>query len=470
MSNPTFVKYTASNVLLMTAKNRSMSTRDPITVRATSRVLAITLLALVSSASALADAVDDFVRAQMKSAHIPGVAIAVIKDGRPVKVRGYGFSNIELETPVTPDSVFSIGSLSKQIIAVATLKLIEEGRLSLDDRAVKVLENAPAGWNGITVRHLLTHTSGLVNESPGFNRLRPQSDADVIKSAYDVPLVFPTGEKYQYSNLGYFVLAEIVAKVSGQSWPVFVQECIFSPLGMTASGIVDAALVVPHRVNGYVYRNGQYQNAPALLALRPSGALRSSLNDMLKWDAALTNATILPQQMLDAMWTPAVLRDGSRYPYGFGFQIESYGSHRAISHGGSLNGFRNAYLRLPDDKVSILVLTNSDNASPNTIAAHIAAEYVKDLFPRREFARLSAKELDQLTGSYRLEASRVVVTRSGQGLVLNAGIDVFLLPSSPRVFFSPDDPRVHFEFDRDGGTVRMTRYSNDEKTYVAIKE
>ena len=106
------------------------------------------MLALVSSASALADAVDDFVRAQMKSAHIPGVAIAVIKDGRPVKVRGYGFSNIELETPVTPDSVFSIGSLSKQIIAVATLKLIEEGRLSLDDRAVKVLENARPGGTG----------------------------------------------------------------------------------------------------------------------------------------------------------------------------------------------------------------------------------------------------------------------------------------------------------------------------------
>jgi CubicO group peptidase (beta-lactamase class C family) len=443
-----------------------MSIRSSITVR----VLGITLLVLASTASALADAVDDFVRAQMKAAHIPGVAIAVIKDGKPVKVRGYGFGNIELETPVTPGSVFFIGSLSKQIIAVATLKLIADGRLSLDDRAVTFLEGAPAGWNGITVRHLLTHTSGLVNEGPGFNRLRPQSDADVIKSAYDVPLVFPPGEKYQYSNLGYFVLAEIVAKESGQSWPVFVQERIFSPLGMNASGVVDTALVVPHRVNGYVYRNGKYQNAPTLLALRPSGAFRSSLNDMVKWDAALTNATILPQQMLYAMWTPVVLRDGSRYPYGFGFQIESYGSHRAISHGGSLNGFRNAYLRLPDDKLSVLVLTNSDNASPNTIATHIAAEYVKDLFPRRKFAPLSAKELDQLAGSYRLETGRVVVTRSGQGLVLNAGIDVFLLPSSPRVFFSPDDPRVQFEFDREGETVRMTRYSNDEKTYVAIKE
>ena len=443
-----------------------MSIRKSITVR----VLGITLLVLASTASALADAVDDFVRAQMKAAHIPGVAIAVIKDGKPVKLRGYGFSNIELETPVTPDSVFFIGSLSKQIIAVATLKLIEDGRLSLDDRAVTFLDSAPAGWNAITVRHLLTHTSGLVNEGPGFNRLRSQSDADVIKSAYDVPLLFPIGEKYQYSNLGYFVLAEIVAKVSGRSWPVFVQERIFSPLGMNASGIVDAALVVPHRVNGYVYRNGKHQNAPLLLALRPSGAFRSSLSDMLKWDAALTNATVLPRQTLETMWTPVVLRDGTPYPYGFGFQIESYGSHRAIWHGGSLTGFRSAYYRLPDDKLSVLVLTNSDNASPGTIAAWIAGQYVKDLFPKREFAPLPAKELDQLTGSYRLETGRVVITRSGQGLVLNAGIDVFLLPSSPRLFFSPDDPRVHFEFDRIGQTLTMTRYSNGERTWVATKE
>jgi CubicO group peptidase (beta-lactamase class C family) len=192
---------------------------------------------------------------------------------------------------------------------------------------------------------------------------------------------------------------------------------------------------------------------------------------MLRWDAALTNATVLPRQTLNAMWTPAVLRDGAPYPYGFGFQVDSYGSYRAISHGGSLTGFRNFYLRLPDAKLSVIVLTNSDNASPGTIAAWIAAEYVKDLFPNREFAPLSAKELDELTGSYRVDTGvRIVFARRGQGLVLTAGLDVFLLPSSPRVFFSPDDPRVHFEFERVGETVRVTRISNGEKTWIATKE
>jgi CubicO group peptidase (beta-lactamase class C family) len=151
----------------------------------------------------------------------------------------------------------------------------------------------------------------------------PKAIADRDQERVRCAAGIPAGEKYQYSNLGYFVLSgDCGQRVRTIMAGLRPGTNLFSTRVMNASGVVDTALVVPHRVNGYVYRNGKYQKRPRpLLALRPSGAFRSSLNDMVKWDAALTNATILPQQMLYAMWTPVVLRDGSRYPYGFGFQI-----------------------------------------------------------------------------------------------------------------------------------------------------
>jgi CubicO group peptidase (beta-lactamase class C family) len=431
-------------------------------------------LSLAALPEARADTVDDIVRKQMEKQHIPGVAVAVVKDGKPVKVQGYGLANMELEVAVKPDSVFRVGSVSKQIIATAVMILVNDGKLSLDDKAVKFFEGAPAIWNDITIRHLLTHTSGLVREGSAFNALKAQSDSDLIKSAYGSPLVFKTGDKWQYSNLGYFMLADIVAKVSGKSWPELVKERIFTPLAMSASGTTDIGPVVRNRVDGYVYQNDRYVNAPTLLALRPSGAFVSTINDLLKWNAALDGATLLPQKSLDTMWTPATLNDGKSYPYGFGFEIGKLGSHRRISHGGSLAGFRAEYLRLPDDKVSVIVLTNLDSAMPDTIAVLIAQQYVKDLFPNRTVAKISVADLDALSGSYRFGSGNLTtVAREGNGLRFKAPsirMDTLLLPASPTVFVSEDDPRTHFEFDKASVPFKVTAFVNDVANNTGTKE
>jgi D-alanyl-D-alanine carboxypeptidase len=179
------------------------------------------VLLLIATAPVRADKIDDYAKAEMQRQHIPGLSLAVIKDGKSIKVEGYGLANVELNVPARPETVYKIGSVSKQLIAAGILILIEDGKLSLDDKPSKFLEGTPDTWKEITVRHLLTHTSGLVREAPGFDPLKIQDDADVIKTAYPLPLRFAPGEKWEYCNVGYFSLAEIIRKVSGKPWVIF---------------------------------------------------------------------------------------------------------------------------------------------------------------------------------------------------------------------------------------------------------
>ena len=178
----------------------------------------IALLAWSLCATAHADDIDAIVRAEMARQKLPGLALAIVRDGTVVKVQGYGHADVARAVPVTPDTVFKIGSVSKPLIASAVMLLAQEGRLSLDDPVSKYLEGTPDTWKAITIRHFLTHTSGVVREGPAFDPFRVQPVADVIRSAYPMPLRFPTGTKWEYCNVGYFSLAEIIGRVSGGPW------------------------------------------------------------------------------------------------------------------------------------------------------------------------------------------------------------------------------------------------------------
>ena len=189
--------------------------------------------------------IDDYVKSQMQRQHIPAVSIAVIKDGSLIKAEGYGLADMEHGIPARPDTVFKIGSVSKQFIAAGIMLLVQDGKIAVDDKVSKHLEGTPSTWQEITLRHLLTHTSGLVREAPGFDPYKVQPDIDVIKTAYPLPLQFKPGDKYEYSNLGYFVLAEIIHRVSGKPWGDFLTERVFAPLGMTATRVTSVADIVP---------------------------------------------------------------------------------------------------------------------------------------------------------------------------------------------------------------------------------
>jgi D-alanyl-D-alanine carboxypeptidase len=302
----------------------------------------VLVLLLAAAVAAKADKIDDYVKAEMQKQNITGLSLAVIKDGKIVKVEGYGLANVELDVSAKPETVYQIGSVSKQFIASGIMLLVEEGKVSLDDPIGKFLEGAPATWEKITVRHLLTHTSGIVREGPAFDPFKIQDDADVIKSAYPLPLRFAPGEKYEYCNVGYFTLAETIRKVTGKPWSEYLSERLFLPLEMKDTRTTTTTEIVRNRAGGYVRKDGRLQNAQSFFALRPSGAFLSSVLDLAKWDAALYTDKILKQSIREQMWSPVKLNSGATHPYGFGWELGAREGHKYVRHGGSLPGFRSS--------------------------------------------------------------------------------------------------------------------------------
>lgn len=410
------------------------------------------VIVVVATVVARADEVDDYVKAEMQRQHIPGTSIAVLKDGKIIKAQGYGLANVELNVPARPETVYKIGSVSKQLIATGIMILIQDGKLSLDDKISKFLEGTPDTWKDITIRHLLTHTSGLVREAPGFDPLKIQSDADVIKTAYPLPLRFAPGEKWEYCNVGYFSLAEIIRIVSGKPWGDYLSERLFTPLEMNATRTTTMTEIVQNRANGYVWRDSKLLNANTYFALRPSGAFLSSVLDLAKWDAALYTEKILKQSTLSQVWMPVKLNSGATHPYGFGWELSTVGGHKLVHHGGSLPGFRAQIARFVGDKLTVVVLTNGDNADANLIALGIAALYIPGLIPERAVAKIDSTILDGYTGQYQHPAVVLTVTREGDKLRLQQGSNSEkqdLLPESATNFFTNENRRLTYSFVKD---------------------
>ena len=332
-------------------------------------ILAASLTLLLVPAAARADKVDDLVRAEMARAKLPGIAVAVLRDGQVVKLQGYGFADVDGKIEVTPDTIFKIGSVSKPIIATGIMLLAQDGALSIDDPVSKYLDGTPESWRGITIRHFLTHTSGVVREGPAFDPFKVQSDADVIRSSYPLPLRFPTGSKWEYCNVGYFSLAEIIHKVSGQPWGDFLGARLFTPLGMKTT--FPTSTKHPLRALGYAGKE-HADVAPDWPAVRPSGAFLSTVTDLVKFEAMLAGTQVLTDASRRQMWTPVTLADGSAHPYGFGFELGERGGRKYIGHGGSLPGFRSTYARFPDDRLTVIVLTNAERVDRDGLVNAIA--------------------------------------------------------------------------------------------------
>ncbi|HKP15970.1 MAG TPA: serine hydrolase domain-containing protein, partial [Gemmatimonadaceae bacterium] len=222
-----------------------------------------------------------------------------------------------------------------------------------------------------------THTSGVLREGPAFDPLKVQPDSVVIRSAFSVPLEFSTGTKYQYCNVCYFTLADVIARTSGKPWNEFLAERVFRPLGMRDTRPTTTTDLVPHRARGYVWSGGGYTNAMEFLALRPSGAFLSTVADLAKWDAALYDDRVLTKASRDAMWTRVRLTPSGWWDYGFGWFIDSLDGHWRVHHGGSMPGFRSELARFPDDSLTVIVLTNAEGARPAVMAGDVARVYLR---------------------------------------------------------------------------------------------
>lgn len=292
----------------------------------------------------------------------PGAAVMVIKDGEIVHARGYGLANLDTAMPIDADTAFRLGSVSKQLTALAIMQLAEQGQLSFDDLVGKYVPEL-AVYEGVTLRHLMTHTGGLpdyydvIDTTEGMH-----SNADAAKLLGEMASpVFPPGDHYEYSNPGYDVLANVVEAVTGLSLAEYSKQNIFEPAGMTATVIHDHHRPkVANRAIGYDATDEGFvlNDEDPLNGIVGSGGVYSTLNDMYRYDQALYGDTLVSQAMLEQAWTSATDASGKPIGYGFGWRLDDYRGHRRVFHGGSWIGFRALFARYPDDGLSIVMLSN----------------------------------------------------------------------------------------------------------------
>jgi CubicO group peptidase (beta-lactamase class C family) len=343
-------------------------------------LILIAVLWLAAPSSARADQADDFVQSQMKMFHLHGISVAVVKNGQIIKAQGYGVADDEGRTPAQTDTVYKIGSVSKQFIATGIMLLVRDGRVGLDDPIGKFIEGTPAAWTPITVRHLMTHTAGLLRESPGFDANKVISDADVLKAAYRAPLLFTPGQKYEYSNVGYYALAEIIRIASGRPWQEYIEEKVFQPAGLSIVP-TNTRNPIANKARGYDGRHNT-NLAADWVALRPSGAFLSTVLDLAKWDAVLYTDRVLTDAERQQMYAPARLNDGTTAAYGFGWHVESRNGRRFVWHGGGMPGFSSQFVRYIDDGISVITLTNGTDVDSGAIANGLARMYLPAPAPK----------------------------------------------------------------------------------------
>ncbi|HKS07445.1 MAG TPA: serine hydrolase domain-containing protein [Gemmatimonadaceae bacterium] len=359
------------------------------------RHIGLFALALVAATPSVARAqtvesrIDTVVARQMRARRIPGLSLAVIRDGHVVYAKGYGEANLEWHSPATPTTVYLLASMTKQFTATAIMMLVGEGKVRLTDSIAKYVSNAPDAWRGITVRHLLEHTSGLADrfELTADDRMfLDYSTSQMLDAARRTPVDFAPGASWQYSDQGYFLLGIVVERASGTSYGQFMRDRIFTPLGMKSTSMHDWYAIVPERADGYSLVGGQLIGSRRRYQFNIVShyGVQSTVLDLARYDSALVAGALVPQSVLAQMWTPAKLSNGrvagiAGMAYGFGWFLERFAGHPIVHHGGSTG---TCVFRLPDEKLSVMVLTNLEQAAgsdPCFIARGVATRYVPSM-------------------------------------------------------------------------------------------
>lgn len=453
----------------------------PVTCRAQER----------AAKPALATERVDALFAQWDKPDSPGCALAVIKDGQIVYKRGYGSANLDYGIPISSRSVFNIASTSKQFTAASVALLATRGAISLDDDIRKYLPELPPYPTPVTVRHLIYHTGGIREYSHLMQlagiRFQDASDEDVFKMiARQKELNFKPGGEYLYSNSGYFLLAQIVKRVSGKSLREFAEENVFKPLGMVNTRFHDDNTeVIKNRATGYSPRK-----QAGFSVERPvsdhvgDGALLSTIDDLALWDRNFyANKLSGGQEFINLLLTPGTLNNGGKLNYVFGLEIEQYRGLKLVGHGGAYYGFTSDMIRFPDQRLSVICLCNLSNIESGRLTRQVADIYLADLFkkgeavgaasrPEAEVVSLPEKELNAMAGSYFNSASnnfRRLYVKGGKLIYSRGSSESELAPLGNNRFLMlgvPDRVEISFASPRPGAPLQMFTSANGGKPII----
>jgi len=328
-----------------------------------------------------AERVEAVVLKHMTDPGAVGISVAVARGDELVYSKAHGFADLEFSVKTDEETMFRIGSVTKQFTAAAILKLAERGKLSVDDPLTRFLPDYPTHGHELTLRHLLTHTGGIPNYTnlgPKWevNMARELPDEELVALWKDLPLDFAPGEKWNYSNSGYYLLGMVVAKVSGKSYADFVRETFFEPLGLARTRYDSNEEVLPNRAQGYAFGDGKFWNDGLIGLSQPgaAGALISTARDLVRWQQALVSGKVVKPESYEEMTLPYLLVNGRETGYGMGLQLDQRASQRCVWHGGGINGFNSVLLYFPDSALHIAVISNSEGLRADALGLELAKE------------------------------------------------------------------------------------------------
>ena len=420
-----------------------------------------------NQAQSLESKIDNLLKNQFKS-NETGVSALVAKDGGILYRKAFGKANLELDVNMTPENVFQVGSITKQFTSVSILMLLEEGKLSLEDEITKFIPDYPTNGKKITVHHLLTHTSGIKSytsmQSFGKVMTIDESPLKFIDFFKNEPLDFDPGEKYLYNNSGYFILGYIVEKVSGMSYPKFIQERIFDKIDMKNSYYGSHSKLIKNRASGYQKR-GEFSNAQYISLTLPyaAGSIMSTVDDMLKWQTAITTDVFVKEATIDKAFTNYTLNNGDKINYGYGWSLNEINDLPTIEHGGAIPGYLSMGVFVPSKNVYVIVFSNCGCQSPTNVALEIAALVSdKPKFKEDNIVKLTKEELNKWVGTYEFDNKvlRFITLKDNQLYSQREGSpQIFKIhPTSPNSF-SFEEGFISYDFSIKEGK-KVTLFKN----------
>lgn len=424
-------------------------------------------------------------------------AILVVKDGKIILRKGYGFADVERKAPYTPDTRHEVASISKMFTAMAALKLRDAGKLKLEDSICKYVDRCPAIWQPITVQQLMRHNSGIPDyEEPlglGSEKylafmIQPNASAQIVENAKKLPLDFKPGEKFAYSNTAYVVLSYVVQKAANQPFSEFVTRNLLKPAGMKSSGVINSRKLPKNLAKGYSYKeiswekalagvpltDGHLQKVPVISLASPEGDawLYSTIDDLYRWSQTMDGGKFVSAAETAEIFTPGI--DG----YGYGWFIDKNYEHKRFEHSGGLPGYISDFIKFPDDKITIIIFSNIDRSRLGSIVRTVSAIMLEkpfDMPVRGQVIKLTADQIAALEGDYKMADGKILTIRNQPDFLTAKLQDRYtggLIPLSPTEFYFPlGDGKAIFTLDNNGKADKVNmRYGGIDRIAERVNQ
>lgn len=411
----------------------------------------------------------------------PGVALLVAKNGRTIYRNAFGKANLELDVNMSADNVFQLASITKQFTAVAILMLEEQGKLSVNDPLTKFIPDYPTQGTTITIHHLLNHTSGIKSYTSmnlhGIAR-KDMTPTELIDFFKNEPMDFKPGEKYEYNNSGYILLGHIIEVVTKDTYENFIENNIFKPLKMNNSLYGSVKEIIPNRANGYQESENGYANADYLSLTIPyaAGSLMSTVDDMLKWQNALTKNILLKQSTFEKAINGSILNNGEKIDYGYGLGTTKIQGAKGYTHSGGIFGYTTNGIYLKNEDVYVIGLSNCSCNDIGALTKKVAALAIGKPFPSiKDAVTLKDEDLKQWVGAYKFEDDviRFISFEDGKLMSQREGSSKFKIYPLNKNHFIFEDVTLAYHFSKDNNGKKqliMNNSGNEVKATETDKE